>query len=96
MPFLGTLALIAASGIHCGKRVDVLVYKRCCKKINSGALMADAWHHRSDALSSIGAFVGILGGKTGIPDPGPDRSIVICVYDRQASIDIFRMPLLRW
>ena len=32
------------------------------KKINSGSLMADAWHHRSDALSSVGSFIGILGG----------------------------------
>lgn len=33
---------------------------RVSKKINSAALKADAWHHRSDALSSIGSFIGIL------------------------------------
>ena len=41
------------------------------KQINSEAIIADAWHHRSDAYSSIGTFVGILGsiigGKLGIP-----------------------------
>jgi len=40
------------------------------KQINSEAIIADAWHHRSDAYSSIGTFVGILGsiigGKLGI------------------------------
>lgn len=34
-------------------------------KINSLSIIADAWHHRSDALSSIGTFVGILGSMIG-------------------------------
>lgn len=34
-------------------------------KINSEAIMADAWHHRSDAYSSIGTFIGILGSIIG-------------------------------
>ena len=29
--------------------------------LESDALMADAWHHRSDSLSSVGSFIGILG-----------------------------------
>ena len=60
------------------------------KKINSGALMADAWHHRSDALSSIGAFVGIFGARLGYPILDPIASIVICFMIAKASIDIFR------
>lgn len=44
------------------------------RKVNSAALIANAWHHRSDALSSIGALVGIggamlLGGKWTVLDP---------------------------
>ncbi|QGG48822.1 cation diffusion facilitator transporter family protein [Heliorestis convoluta] len=38
---------------------------RLAKKINSSALQAEAWHHRSDALSSIAAFVGVLGAVIG-------------------------------
>ncbi|KAB2951536.1 cation transporter [Heliorestis acidaminivorans] len=38
---------------------------RLAKKINSPALQAEAWHHRSDALSSIAAFVGVLGSIIG-------------------------------
>lgn len=52
--------------------------------------MADAWHHRSDALSSIGAFVGIFGARLGYPILDPIASIVICVMIAKASIDIFR------
>lgn len=36
------------------------------KRLNSQALKADAWHHRSDALSSIGSFAGILGAMLGV------------------------------
>lgn len=35
------------------------------RKINSESMMADAWHHRSDAYSSIGSFLGILGSLIG-------------------------------
>lgn len=60
------------------------------KKINSGALMADAWHHRSDALSSVGAFVGILGARMGFPILDPAASIVICVFIESAAFGIFK------
>lgn len=60
------------------------------KQIQSGALKADAWHHRSDALSSIGSFVGILGAKLGFPVFDPIASIVICVFILKAAFDIFR------
>ena len=43
-------------------------------KIRSGALMADAWHHRSDALSSIGSFIGIFGARIGFPVLDPIAS----------------------
>ncbi|WP_143522548.1 cation diffusion facilitator family transporter, partial [Pseudomonas sp. 2822-17] len=38
---------------------------RLARQINSSALLAEAWHHRSDALSSIAAFVGVLGAIIG-------------------------------
>ena len=37
------------------------------KKLNSSAFMADAWHHRSDALSSVGSLIGIGGAMLGVP-----------------------------
>lgn len=86
----GVLALAAAV-------VSVLV-KECmywytrwyAKKINSAALMADAWHHRSDSLSSVGAFVGILGARLGFPVMDPVASVVICIFILKAACDIFK------
>lgn len=60
------------------------------KKIDSGALMADAWHHRSDALSSIGALVGIAGARMGYPILDAIASLVICIFIEKAAIDIFK------
>ena len=58
-------------------------------KIKSGALMADAWHHRSDALSSIGALLGILGARMGYPILDPIASLLICVMIAKAAWEIF-------
>ena len=86
----GTLALVAAVVSIVVKEWMFWYTRGAAKKINSGALMADAWHHRSDALSSIGAFVGIFGARLGYPILDPIASIVICVMIAKASIDIFR------
>ena len=60
------------------------------KKIDSDALMADAWHHRSDALSSIGALIGIGGALLGFPILDPIASLVICLFIAKAAYEIFR------
>lgn len=59
------------------------------KKIDSTALMADAWHHRSDALSSIGSFIGILGSRLGYKVCDSIASLVISIFIIKASIEIF-------
>ena len=61
----GKLALIAAIISIVVKEGMYWYTRKAAKKIHSGALMADAWHHRSDALSSVGAFIGILGARMG-------------------------------
>lgn len=86
----GVIAL-AASVISIVVKEGMYWYTRAAaKKINSGALMADAWHHRSDALSSIGSFIGIFGSRLGFPVLDPVASVVICIFIEKASIDIFR------
>lgn len=60
------------------------------KKIGSGALKADAWHHRSDALSSIGSFVGVMCAMFGFPIMDSVASIVICLMIFKAAFDIFK------
>lgn len=89
----GRLALIAAVGSIIIKEWMYHYTKRAAKKINSGALMADAWHHRSDALSSIGAFIGILGARMGYAVLDPIASLVICLFIFKAAIDIFKDSL---
>ena len=60
------------------------------KRIDSNALTADAWHHRSDALSSIGALIGIAGARMGAPVLDPIASLVICLFIAKAAFDIFK------
>lgn len=86
----GVLALAAACISIAVKEWMYWYTRAAAKKINSGALMADAWHHRSDALSSIGAFIGILGARMGFPILDPIASIVICLFILKASYDIFK------
>jgi cation diffusion facilitator family transporter len=59
------------------------------KRIDSGALLADAWHHRSDALSSMGALVGIGGAMLGYPLWDSIASLVIFFFIAKAAYDIF-------
>ena len=59
-------------------------------KIDSSALMADAWHHRSDALSSVGALIGISGARFGFPIMDSIASLVIFVFIVKAAYDIFK------
>ena len=60
------------------------------KNINSGALRAEAWHHRSDALSSVGALIGIAGARAGLVILEPLASLVICLFIFKAAYDIFK------
>lgn len=86
----GLLALIAAAVSVVVKELMYWYTIAAAKKINSDALKADAWHHRSDALSSVGAFVGILGARLGLPILDPIASVVICLFVVKAALDIFR------
>ena len=52
--------------------------------------MADAWHHLSDSLSSIGSFLGILGARLGFPVLDPVAAIIICLFIFKVALDIFR------
>ena len=86
----GTLALIAAVVSIVVKEWMFWYTRSAAKKINSGALMADAWHHRSDAFSSIGALVGIVGARMGFPVMDPIASLVIFVFIVKAAYEIFK------
>ena len=86
----GTLALVAAVVSIVVKEWMYWYTRAAAKKIHSDALMADAWHHRSDSLSSIGALVGIAFAMAGFPIMDSVASVVICVFIVKAAVDIFR------
>lgn len=86
----GLSALIAAIVSIIVKEGMFWYTKIAAEKINSSALMADAWHHRSDSLSSIGSFIGIFGARLGFPVLDSVASIVICIFILKAGYDIFK------
>lgn len=84
----GALALWAAVISIAVKEWMFHYTKRAAGRINSGALLADAWHHRSDALSSIGSFVGVLGARLGWPILDPIAALVIALFIVKVAFDI--------
>ncbi len=86
----GRLALFAAIISIICKEAMYQYTKFYAKAIKSSALMADAWHHRSDALSSVGALIGIAGARLGHPVCDKIASIVICAFILKAAFDIFK------
>ena len=63
---------------------------RVAKKINSSSLKADAWHHRSDAFSSIAAFIGIGGAMLGFKILDPIASIIVAIVVIKVGIEILK------
>lgn len=85
----GVIALVAAAVSIAVKEWMFQFTMHAAKKINSTALRADAWHHRSDALSSVGSFAGVLGARLGFPICDPIAGIIICIFIVKAAWDIF-------
>lgn len=86
----GVLAIVAAVVSIVVKEAMFRYTKHYAKKLDSGALMADAWHHRSDALSSVGALIGVVGARMGFPVLDSVASLIICVFIAKAAFDIFK------
>ncbi|MBO4980367.1 MAG: cation transporter [Lachnospiraceae bacterium] len=86
----GMLALIAAILSIVSKEAMFWYTKINADRIDSSALMADAWHHRSDAFSSVGALIGIGGARLGFPIMDSIASLVIFGFIVKAAYDIFK------
>ena len=63
---------------------------KVAKKTNSSSLRADAWHHRSDAFSSIAAFIGIGGAILGFKRLDQIASIIVALVVVKVGIDILK------
>lgn len=85
----GILALWAALASIIVKEFQYRVTMREGKRINSSALMADAWHHRSDALSSIAALVGIAGARLGYKILDPLAGFIVSVIVVKVGVELF-------
>ena len=85
----GLFALIAAIISIIMKEIMFQYTIRGAKKIKSDALKADAWHHRSDSLSSIGALIGIVLSRAGYKFCDPIASVLISVLICKVAIEIF-------
>jgi cation diffusion facilitator family transporter len=85
----GRLALVAAIVSILAKEAMFWYTKYNAERIDSSALLADAWHHRSDAFSSVGALIGIAGARLGYPIMDSLASLVIFFFIAKAAYDIF-------
>ena len=86
----GTLAVAAAVVSIIVKEGMFWYTRHFAKLIKSEALMADAWHHHSDSLSSVGALLGIVGARMGLPVLDPVAGLFICFFIAKAAFDIFK------
>ena len=78
----GPIALAAAIISIVGKEAMYWYTRHYALLIHSSAFLADAWHHRSDAFSSIGSLIGIAGAML--------ASVVICLFILKVSYDILK------
>lgn len=84
------LALAAAVVSIIAKEAMFRYTRHYARKLNSGAFMADAWHQRSDALSSVGSLIGIGGAMLGFPVLDSAASVVICLFILKVAFGIIR------
>jgi cation diffusion facilitator family transporter len=97
LPQPGTVALAAAAVSLVVKEVLFRYTRRVGLRVNSPAMTANAWHHRSDALSSVGALLGIggaffLGERWRVLDPA--AAVVVSVLIGKAAITMM-LPALK-
>ena len=89
----GMIALVAALVSIVAKEGMFWYTRHYARILNSPAFLADAWHHRSDALSSVGSLIGIGGAMLGHPVLDPLASVVICGFILKVSFDVINDAL---
>lgn len=86
----GTIALIAAVVSIVAKEGMYWYTKKAADRIHSDALRADAWHHRSDALSSVGSLIGVAGAMLGVKILDPVMAGIIGLVIIKVAYDIVK------
>lgn len=96
LPRPGVIALVAAVVSIIVKEILYRYTVRVGRQIQSPSVIANAWHHRSDALSSLGTLVGIgcayfLGSKWRIADPV--AALLVAIFIFKIAFDLIRNGL---
>lgn len=96
LPRPGVVALVAAVVSILAKELLYRYTARAGRAAESPSLVANAWHHRSDALSSLGTLVGIacayfLGPKWRVADP--IAALLVAVFIFKVAFDLTRTGL---
>lgn len=86
----GKMALVAAVISILAKEAMFWYTRHYAKVLNSQAFMADAWHHRSDAISSVGSLIGIAFSRMGFPIFDPIASVLIALLILKVGFEIFK------
>ena len=93
IPTPGRLGLYAALFSIVVKEIMYQMMMKKAIKLNSLAMKADAWHHRSDALSSIATFIGILGARLGWKILDPIAGILVALMIFKVGVDIYKKSI---
>lgn len=96
LPRPGAIALAAAIVSIAAKEILYRYTVRAGRTLSSPSMIANAWHHRSDALSSLGTLLGVglayfLGDGWRIADPV--AAMVVAVFIFKISFDLMHSGL---
>lgn len=80
--YAAILSILVQEGLY---RYSIAIGRR----INSTAIVADAWHHRSDAMSSVGTLIGIFGARVAWPWLDPAAGLVVAAIILKIGWDIY-------
>ncbi len=72
------------------KEIQFQYAYRVGKRIQSTSLVADAWHHRSDAISSVAALIGVCAAYVGYPILDPLAGVIVALFVIKIGFDMFR------
>jgi cation diffusion facilitator family transporter len=95
MPRPSAVALIAAAVSIVTKEAMYWYTRHYAKILNSTAFLADAWHHRSDALSSVGSLIGVGGAMLGLPVLDSVATVGICLCILKVAYDVLKDALAK-
>lgn len=86
---VGNVAIFAAIISIVSKEWLFWYTRSIANKVKSSALMAEAWHHRTDVMASVGSLIGVTFAKMGYPIVDSIASIIISLFIIKTSVNIF-------